>query len=197
MISLPCYIHITPASMHPYSLSKEDYAEAKRTWLCSGCNRPIPDTGPVNVQIQEKKLKGSLSFIQGVGLGMALKSFLGSFGEERVSRDLRVGTVKGPLGEVSDWATFTGRRRIIVRATENVSHRKCTQCGRDVYFGMGKKYIFPEPEPDAELFDTGWGGILVPSALGSQLRLEEYSDIFTESLGVSNEPVDGLVNLWA
>lgn len=186
------YLHLTPTTMNPFSLAKKDYSEAKKHWLCTGCNRPFPNIGPIDVQIQNSKVQGPLNFIQGAGLGVAQKSFLIRLGKERVARDLQLGAITSPAGPLSDWVTFVGRQHVLVRGSKNVSYRACSSCGRTVYFAMGKHYLFPKPEACAEIYDSGWGGIVIPKELSTILGFEKDAGVLVETLEVLDEPCDGL-----
>jgi hypothetical protein len=93
---------------------------------------------------------------------MASMAFLDALGTDLIQRDLYLGRVYGPDGqELREWATLRGKHRLTVRGTKNVSYRRCAQCGRDVYFAMGKKYLYPGPPPDIAIFESDLCGLVL------------------------------------
>ncbi len=118
---------------------KAAYEEARKTWFCTGCAFPKPNVKKVDAAIQESELDDTpLNFISGCGVGIGRRDFLFSFGEKTIQNDLCIGQVRGPDGSLlEDWVTFLGRQRVVVRGSTNVSYRRCSECGRQVYFAMG------------------------------------------------------------
>lgn len=177
-------------------LTKEDDAEASRHWLCTGCNSPKPGTGAIDVRIRAVPGKETLNGVVGWGVPIASKAFLGAIGNELVQRDLFLGRVYGPDGkELAEWVTFRGKHRLFVRGSKNVSHRKCAECGRDVYFAMGKKYLYPSPPPDVSLFESHMCGLVLTEEVFSRVGIEKWRGFYTEKLSVADVPMDSLGEL--
>ena len=128
-------------------MSKAAYEEARLSWLCRGCLTPKACYTGIDVQLQQvPPLESDLNFVNGCGLGVARTDLLAKIGADVVKRDLYLGSVYGPGGDlIGDWSTFHGRHRLVIRGSRHVSFRKCEDCGRVVYFGMGKRYLFPMP----------------------------------------------------
>jgi hypothetical protein len=188
-----CYVHFHSSTMDPCSPLKTAYVEATSTWLCAGCVRPKPDVGPVDAHIQERAPEGPLNFLSGCGVPLARKSFLFAFGDERIKRDLRLGEVFGPDGHrLDDWVTFRGKRRLIVRGSKHASYRVCPNCGRDVYFAMGTRYLYPEPPKNVELFESDLGGLILPESIATELNIGELAGVTCERLKALGQPKDGL-----
>jgi len=185
------YVSLSSLTMDAGSLTKDSYAQARSTWLCTGCGVPKPDICALDVHLQEKPIDKPLSFVCGVPL--IYKPFLERFPSNIVQRDLYLGRVFGPGGEqFDDWLTFRGRKRVIVRGSENVSVRKCEQCHRDVYFAMGDEYLYPEPSQEVRIFESDKFGVVVPQELYSQLDVGKWPKLRIDRLPVLDESKDGL-----
>lgn len=180
--------------MSPCALTKTAYLAAQNSWLCSGCGHPRPNTPNIDVTLQEFEVDGQLNFVSGCGIPLARTSFLDVFGESRVSRDLYIGRVLGPDGSpLKEWMTFRGKRGLIVRGTRHASHRVCVQCGRNLYFAMHPRYLFPVPADDAELFESDLFGLIVRDCLAATLHIsKDFKGILQERLKVLEKPKDGL-----
>jgi len=190
------YIHLQSTTMEPCSLQRDSYAAAKGTWLCGGCCSPRPGEYAIDAYIQERQPVGPMSFVNGCSLPMVNRAFLMRFGRARVERDLLLGQVFGPDGgEIRQWITFRGRQELIVRGTEHVQHRICEECGRNLYFAMGKRYLYPKPRADINLFESNLFGLIVPEWLAVECDMVSPSGVTAERLEVLREPLDGLAGL--
>lgn len=182
--------------MDPCSLTKEAYAKAQHTWLCTGCCAPMPGIGALDVQLEDSPHDGPLNFVNGCGVPIALRSFLDAIGDEADRRELMLGRVHGPDGKrLDDWVTVRGRHGLIIRGSKNVSHRQCSNCGRHVYFAMGKRYLFPEPPKDVEIFESDLFGLVLSERLFSLIDLSKWKSISVDELPVLKEPKDSLGDL--
>lgn len=191
------YIGVHTLTMDPFDLANNSYAEARHSWLCTGCCVPKPDVQVVDIFLQSPPSDKPLNFVNGCGLSVAYKPFLERLPIDVVQRDLYLGRVFGPDGEqLADWVTFRGKKRLIIRGSKHAGVRVCEQCGRDVYFAMGKKYLYPEPQDDVAIFESGGGGGLVlPKDLFFQLDLGKWPKLRIDELPVLDEPMDGLGEL--
>jgi hypothetical protein len=178
-------------------MEKSMAASARVEWLCTGCAFPKPDATRVNVTIQEVQPDNTpLNFVSGSGLGIARKEFLLSFGEAIIRQNLWLGDVFDPDGRLlENWSTFVGRRKIIVRGSKNAGVRRCSACGRVVYFAMGAPYLFPRPAEGVAILDAGNGGLVVTESLVESLDLNKWRKLDCVKLPVLNRPKDGLGNL--
>lgn len=159
------YIHLQSPTMNPADLTAEARAVADRTWCCPGCNTPKPGIERLDAHLQNRRLQGPLNIVNGYGLALARWSFLLRLGEERVRRALHLGEVFRPDGtRWDDWVTFRGKHGLIVRGSgEHAGNRVCPECGRNCYFGMYPKYLYPQPPTDVEIFEShAWGLSLRP-----------------------------------
>ena len=190
------FYHLYSATMDGCDLTKEADAEARHSWLCTGCNSPKPDIGAIDVRIRATPGKEPLNAVGGWGVGIASKAFLDAIGTNLAQRELYLGRVYGPDGkELTEWATFRGKHRLIVRGSKNVSHRRCTECGRDVYFAMGKKYLYPSPPPSVSLFGANLVGLVVTEDVFSRSGIEKWQGIYIDKLCVADVPKDSLGEL--
>lgn len=188
------FLHLYPLGMSPCSLDKTTLAQAKETWLCSGCGAPKPLVGSVNVQIQEDCPEDSpLTFISGCGVIIARCELVNAFGVDPVKTNLLLGDVRGPAGELmSDWVTVRARHRVIVRGSKNISYRCCSECGRVVYFAMGTRYLFPAPPENSSIFETDLYGLLVSQEVFSRMTCASWPGLGVEKLRVLAKPKDSL-----
>lgn len=187
------YIHLQSKTMNPCFLTKEAYIDATNTWLCTGCIRPKPEVTSLDVRIQDIAPEGPLNFVNGCGLPLVHMSVLSALGEERIKRDLYLGRVFGPdASRLGDWATFRGKRRVIIRGSEHVSHRVCSDCGRDVYFAMGTRYLYPLPPRDAEIFESHLFGLVLSESVAATTGMAQLGKVTRERLKVLCQPHDGL-----
>lgn len=172
---------------------KTAYENARRSWLCSGCAYPRPEFKEIDVTIQDATPKGALTFVNGCGVPIAQKAFLFSLGAENIRRDFHIGRVYGRNNDLlPDWLTYRGRNRLIVRGSTNVSFRKCSECGRSVYFAMGGRYLCPEPDNGDRLYESDLLGLIVPEHFRACLESMEWPGISCDKLSVLEKPKDGL-----
>lgn len=119
-----------------------------------------------------------------------------SLSKDAVQRDLYLGNVFGPNGNVlDDWVTFRGRHRVIVRGSKNVSYRKCNVCGRHVYFAMGSRYLFPQPTSDASIQESDLFGLVVTPQVMARVTVSRWPNLGVEELKVAENPKDALPEL--
>ncbi len=192
-----CYVHLQSKTMNPCALVKPAYTEATKTWLCTGCAYPKPGVERIDACIQDAAPDGPLNFVNGCGLPLARKSFLLALGEERIKRDLYLGDVFGPDGSrLDDWVTFRGKRGLIVRGTKHPGHRVCSECGRNVYFALYPRYLYPQPPSDVEIFESSLFGLIFPESVATQVGIGgKIRGVTVERLKVLQEPKDGLPEL--
>lgn len=191
------FIHLHPTGMSPCTLDKSALAQAKETWLCSGCGAPKPSVGSIDVQIQEDRPEDvPLTFVNGCGVILARRELVDALGLANVQANLLLGSVTGPTGEkVTDWLSIRARHRVIVRGSKNVSYRCCDVCGRHVYFAMGGRYLFPAPPADASICETDLYGLLVTPEVVDSVALARWPKLGVEKLRVLAKPKDSLGEL--
>jgi hypothetical protein len=177
-------------------MSKVGTEVARANWACPGCNYPRPGQQAIDVIVEAPIPSGGpLNFTYGYGVPIAKREFLQGLGPA-VSRDLFLGDVILDNGEkVTDWVTFRGRTRLIIRGTKHVSHRVCSACGRDIYFAMGNRYLFPTPRNGLSLFESDLFGLIVPDDYFGQLSLQKWRGLEIEKLRVASSPKDGFGEL--
>lgn len=190
------FYHIYSATMEGCSLTKEADAEARRSWLCAGCRSPKPGVGAIGVQIRSSPGKEPLNAVVGWGVPIISKSLLDVLGNELVQRSLYLGHVYGPDGkELAEWATFRGKNRLIVRGSKHAGVRRCEECGRDVYFAMDKKCLYPAPPPGVELFESDMCGLVLSEEVFYRSGVAKRRGIWIDRLGVAKVPSDSLGEL--
>jgi hypothetical protein len=134
-----------------------------------------------------------MNFVAGTGIGLAKLSFLESLGFGLIQQDLLLGKVYGPnRSSIEQWVTFRGRRRLIVRGSKSVSWRRCSICGRVIYFAMGKRYLYPKPDDDTGVFESDLFGIVIRADLVRNVKLDKESNLRIDELRVPKVAFDGL-----
>ena len=190
------FYHIYSATMDGCDLTKEADADARRSWLCTGCNSPKPGVGAIDVRISALPGKEPLNAVVGWGVPMASKAFLDAIESDLVQRELYLGRVYGPDGtERTEWATFRGKHRLIVRGIKHAGVRRCNECGRDVYFAMDKKYLYPSPPPGVSLFESHMCGLVLTEDVFFRTGIEKWSGLWVDKLSVADVPSDSLGDL--
>jgi hypothetical protein len=190
------FIHLSYTGKEPCTLSRNAYSTALKTWLCQGCGRPYPSVQTVDAELGEGPSDAPLTFVSGCGIIVAHRDLLRLFDSERIARDLFLGTVKDRSGKVDpDWLTVRGRRRLIVRGSEDVSHRRCELCGRTVYFAMGEEYLFPAPPPDASIYEGDLTLVVERNVIKDDAALTWWPRLEVKDLIVFEKPRDGLGDL--
>ena len=126
---------------------------------------------------------------------LAHRDLLGMLRSDHVQSDLMLGEVRNTAGKVlPDWATVRARRRLIVRGSEDVSHRRCQICNRYFYSVGGEKYLFPAPASDAFIFESDIGLVVRPETVNKR-DLEGWPKLGVDDLKVLPAPRDGLGDL--
>jgi hypothetical protein len=190
------FYHIHSATMDGCDLTDEADAVASATWLCFGCCTPKPGVTTIDVSLTAPPGKEPLNAVMGCGVPIASKSFLDRFGAELVERDLYVGKVFGPYDEeLTDWSTFRGKHKIIVRGKEHAGARKCDECGRDVYFAMDNTYLYPAPPAGISLFESHLSGLVVAEDVFLRAGIHKQRGIWINKLRIARVPDDSLGEL--
>jgi hypothetical protein len=193
MSDAPVFFHLRSKTLHPCYATKDSRAEALRTWLCPGCASPKPGVKGIDVWLQERAPRDKpLNLVFGCGIGLIHKELLNLVGHEIVERDLYIGRVMGDRGnEIADWVTFRGRCGVIVRGSKDAANRVCQDCGRNVYFAIGKRYLYPAPPAAATVFQS-YHGLVVPPAVQERVAARKWRMLRMEELPVLEQPTDGL-----
>ena len=188
------FFELSPSTMTSCDITKQDYENARKTWLCAGCLSPKPDIKTIDIILDDEKPENSpLNFINGTNLGIANKDFLLALGEGEVQNNLNLGKIFNCNGVLLDkWVTFIGKQRIIVRGSKNAGCRRCVECGRLLYFATGKQYLCPQPPQGVSIFDSGHGGLVVTEDIAKRIVLNKWPKLTCEELSVFDSPKDGL-----
>lgn len=194
MMQAKQFVWLDPATMDAPSLTKSAYEEARKTWLCTGCCHPRPGVEAVDVQIDAPECLEDvvLTFVAGCSVGLAHRDFLTALPAAAVSDDLWLGNVYDPSGNpIDDWKTYRARHKLFVRGTKHVGYRECDECGRHLYFAMGRRYLFPSPPEGICLFE-GYCSLILPETCFEQLPVKTWPAVYVQRLPVVSKPKDGL-----
>lgn len=195
----PVFHLLYSQSMHPLEMVDEQYKQALQTWLCPACKSPRPGTGAIDVTVENQGIRNraALNLVMGSGIPIARREVLLSLGPERVFRDLYIGQVLKRSGTpVEGLVTFLGRRSLLVRGSENVSYRQCTECGNQLYFSMiGDRYLHGLPPRGSDLFESQLYGLIFSDEIAKGLDLTRWECVTHEVLPARDTPSDGLGDL--
>lgn len=182
--------------MNPCSMAYNGADVANRNWLCPGCSYPKIGQTAIDVTLQTPGPQhGPLSLVYGFGIPLATRKFLESF-DDAVVDDLYLGRVFLDNGkQLSDWVTFRGKSRLIIRGTKNVSYRVCRECKRNVYFAMGCRYLFPSPPSERKLFESDLSGLIVSQEMFDRIALNKWPGLVFDKICVLASPKDNLLDL--
>lgn len=126
-------------------------------------------------------------------LGLVHRKFLAELDNNVVARDLILGRVFLESGRcVDDWHTFRSRVRIIVRGSKNAGFRVCDECHQVCYSATGKRYLYPEPPTDCEIFESDLAGLVFRSELVEHIDFGKYCKLQVDRLPILDPPPDGL-----
>jgi hypothetical protein len=190
------FYHIYSATMDGCYLTAEANEEARRSWLCSGCNSPKPGVQAIDVQLSHVPGTEPLNSAVEWGVPIASRKFLDSIGSDVVEQQLYLGRVLGPDGnELEEWVTFRGKHRQIVRGSKEVSCRQCPDCGQTLYFAMDKSYLYPGPPEAVTLFESDMCGIVLSEDLFTRSGIQKQRGIWIDKLHVATTPKDSLGEL--
>ena len=188
------FYHLDSKTMDACELDDHADSNALKKLVCPDCYELKRENIPIDVRLSERIIKDApLNFVVDLLIGVARRGFLDIFGKEIVDRDLYIGKVLGPDGkQIDDWVTFRGRQPLMVRGSRHFGNRTCKVCGRNAYFAMGKRFIFPSPPIDATIFESNRRGLVIPSSLFERIDMTKYRRKFNiENLHIPTEPPDG------
>jgi len=191
------YVAMITRTKTPCFLTKEASEIADRTWRCTGCAAPKPDVKSIDAHLESKPRDKPLNFAYGDAVTVIYLPFLQKFPQALVDRDLYVGRVYGPKGKlIPDWATIHGRKRLIIRGTDDAGVRRCDECGRDVYFSLDGLFLYPQPPDDVAIFEVAGGaGLIVREELFNTIDIGKWHTLRILRLPVIDPPPDGLGEL--
>lgn len=191
------YFSIHANTMNPCFLTHEALAEARQTWMCSGCASPKQYAKILDVFLQERRPADKpLNLVYGAGIPLVHRELLELLGDDAVQHDLYLGRVIGVHGkELTDWVTARGRRQVIVRGSKEASCRVCEQCGRTLYFAQGNRFLYPQPPGDTTIFESDLCGFVVPKRIADRVATKTWRRLRIEPLPVLDPPPDGLGTL--
>lgn len=186
------YIHFQAATMEPCTTSR-DVMEAA-SWVCSGCRMPRDNAKDISVIIDRESLRAQfLTFVSALAVGLINEDFLASFDLHARSSDLLLDPVFDLNGQrVEGWKAFRGKERVIVRGSKNVTCRVCHDCGRNVYFAMGHRYLSPAPSSGRRIMGSDLFGLIVPLEDYQHFSRKEWPGVTIDSLKVRETASDGL-----
>ena len=191
------YYHVYCPTQNTCTPTQTALDDAMQTWCCDGCSNARPTWQEVDVAIEQPHPRvGPLNFVSGCCVGIVRRDFMTQLGPDIFQRDLYLGRLLGPSGDaVENWVTFRGRRRLIIRGDRHVSHRRCPICKRDIYFALGKPYLYPAPPSDAEVFESNLWGLVVADSVLDRLDTTKHRTLRVEPIPIADTPRDGLAIL--
>lgn len=187
------FVHVYSGGLDGCTLSRDLPLRAPVNWLCPGCGYAKPGVAPIDVCVQEARMPLRRVMESVLLLGLVHRSFLAELDENVVARDLILGKVFLESGRcVDDWHTFRCRHRIIVRGSKHAGARVCDECHQVLYSATGRRYLYPEPPADADIFESQLAGLVFRSHLLEHIDLKKYRKLIVDRLPILDPPPDGL-----
>ena len=178
-------------TMDPCCPTKEFRNAAPGTWLCPGCRSAKSGLGAIDVYLQAMPKKIVLNFVWGMSIGIIRRDFIEVLGEEDVAKNLMLGRVLDPFGrEISDFATFRGRFRVVIRGDQRSRYRQCDICGRHIYSPMGKSYILSGIPAGFSIYESGLSDLIVNEEIVERVRQRKWRELAILKLPVLDAPRD-------
>jgi hypothetical protein len=186
------YYHLASATMSPSSPTAEAYAQARRSWLCEGCALPRPGTGAIDVHLDADPEDVPLSFVSGIGVGIVRRDLLEALGHEAVAGGLWLGEVFGPDGvRAPKYASFRGKRMVIIRGKAGSSHRLCGSCGRHLYFPLGKRHLVGPVAAPFDIAESQFNQLVVSERVHAGVSGKRWRKLTIDRLPVVDGASDG------
>jgi hypothetical protein len=192
------FIHLQSSTMEPCSTSRTFLETA--TWVCTGCRMPRNVVENISIVIDRSSLKAKLlTFVSGLSIGLMNEKLLGMLDAQAVSSDLILSPIYDLDGiMVEEWKAFRAKERVIIRGSKNVTCRVCTECGRNVYFGMGKRYLSPAPSGRRRILGSDLYGLVIPQNDFLSFERKELAGVTIDKLEVREVANDGLGDIsWS
>ena len=191
------YYEISASHMSP--LSPVTKGGIRGAVCCEGCGSFLGQFTAVDIKIQGRTAgRHGLNFVQGCSNGgVAKKRLLESLDPEVVASLVLGAIIADDDRILPDVVTYRARERIVVRGQKHTSHRVCSECGAICYFAMDQSYLFPAPDPDVVVFESGFSGLVIRGDHFSRERLLKLPGVRIAELEVVDEPRDGLAALKA
>lgn len=184
--------------MEILTIPREHYVQNPPAWVCPGCATPRKGTGFVAVTVMETNLdRAPLHPIREYSIGAIRRDLVECMGEEIVRRDLHLGTLVDGKGKLrDDWFPFIGRHRIIVRGrTQGSCYRVCETCSGVFYSSHGSDFLYPAPPDDADIWDMGFGGLIVSRAVAERIEQKSWKRLMVNPISVATSAEDGFPEL--
>jgi hypothetical protein len=163
---------------------------------CPGCGALAAErqAGPIDVRVKRKPDISALNFASPVLVHIARTDFLKLFQEE-VDRHLLVGRVCNTSGrQIRGFATYFGRRPLMIRGGPKSTRRYCGECGQFVYYPLGKWYVMRESLTGQGLYEGcgPGGGLVITAELRERIERGKWKGIWITKLPIRDEPLDGI-----
>lgn len=198
MTQKPRLYHVYSASPSGCTVEPQELARLEKFAICSSCHGPRGYHNPIHVRIEQKKgVHKPLDTAVNRFPGLILRSLLETFDRSAVEQDLYLGNVFGPDNELLEqWATYHGRRRLIVRGTQDVACRVCEVCQQTLYYASGKRHLFPTPPEDTQIFESDLAGLIFREDAFRKLDFRAWRrKVYIDELPIADESLDGLGEL--
>ena len=191
------YLCLSPLGLSPCTFDSAAQGDAEPKWHCTDCCSVRTRTAAIDISVQEseREITKPLSFVSGFGLGLIHNDFLDLLEKSAVQKSLLLGNVfcKGGRRHTS-FSTYIARSTIIVRGTDEAAYRQCKSCGRIAYFAMGRKYLYPAPDPAVEIFED-YASLVVKQSVAAKIDKKKWRSLRVEILEVADKPFDNLGDL--
>jgi hypothetical protein len=191
------YHHFYSSGINPCSANDGFFEQAKQTWLCPGCYSPKPGVGIVNIKVDDDKPDDRMmTMVFGIFVPIVEWRFLNYLPQDLIKREFWIGQVLGPNDKpMENWITARCRSQIIIRGVSHAGMRRCTECGRTVYFGGGNRYLSPAPPAGHDIHESHLCGFVLPDRLMQAVNIPKLRGVIHEKLKVRVPAPDGFGEL--
>ena len=188
------YFFLECLGLDPCGATKQYQARAQAGWLCPGCLVILPGTGPVDIELEDRRPNNRpIDGAFGMGVVLVHREFLERLPGEVVQGELYVGKVAGDHGPLEDWACVHPVQRTIVRGTTQAGTRTCPSCGRDLYSALESDNLCPPPPEGVRIMAPGVGFCLVVrDEMMAYVDRTKWKRLRVDKLDVLDEPRDGV-----
>lgn len=161
-------------------------------YLCESCGTPLQPV-PLDVVLLEAPDDIPLNVVIGVGVGIVRKDVFQQLPEAIVGRHLLIGEVfDNGGGRYSDFLSFRGVERLLIRGGPGSAFRECDVCGTQLYHPVGKRYLLRSWGQERPLYQSQLDQLIVVDDLADVVRSLSLKKTRIEELPVKPRARDDL-----
>ncbi len=188
--------------MKLFVVSSKSSCEADHEWAekfrseckCPGCGARKRECleRPIDVRLNQKPDISALNTVMPVSVSIVRTDFLNLFADE-APRWFLIGRVLDATGcPVEGFASYVGRKRLIIRGGPESTRRTCDVCGRFVYCPLGSWYVMRSSLTGQPLYEGEVANLVLTEEMRMRIDRKRWKGIYVCELPVRDEPLDGI-----